>query len=78
MAILLVMLVMAIHGHMAMYGHNQHNKKYGHDGYPRKQHNKTSSPVKVLSDLDDWFSSYGKNKDFGFFPYVSLLCKTKM
>ena len=62
---------------MATHGHNQFVLKYGHDGYPLKQHKKTNSPVKESSDLDDWFKSYGENKDLGFFPYVSLLCKTK-
>ena len=62
---------------MATYGLNQHDMKYGHDGYPRKEHEKSKSSVKESSDLGVWFKSYGQNKNYAFFPYVSLLCKTK-
>ena len=65
------------YGHMATYGHNQHDMQYGQYGYPRKEHEKCSSPVKELIDLDVWFQSYGQNKNFELFPYVNLLCKTK-
>ena len=69
---------MAIFGHLATFGHGQYDPNYVHDGYPRKEHEKTNSPVKVSSDLDVWLKNYDQNKDFGFSPYVSLLCKTKM
>ena len=43
--------------------------KYGHYGYPRKEHEKTNSTVKELSDFDVWSKSYDQ-KNFGFFPYI--------
>ena len=67
----------ATFGHLATYSHNQHGPKYVHDGYPRKEHEKTNSPVKISSDLDYWLKSYDKNKNFEFSPYVSLQCKHK-
>ena len=57
----------AILGHMATYGLNQHDMKYGHDGYPRKEHEKSKSSVKESSDLGVWFKSYGQNKNYAFF-----------
>ena len=47
--------------------HNKLNPKYGHDGYLQKEHKKTNSSVKKLSDLDVWLKSYGQNKDLVFF-----------
>ena len=43
---------MAIIGLMAIYGHKQYGPKYGHDGYPWKEDEKTNSAVKESSDLD--------------------------
>ena len=51
--------------------------KYGHDGYPQKEHEKCSSPVKESRYLGVQLKFYGQNKNFGLFPYVNLLCKTK-
>ena len=78
MGILWVMMVMAMcgqmakFGHLATFGHSQHDPKYGNDGYPRKEHEKTNSPVKFLSDLDVWLKSFGQNKKIRIFPYVSI------
>ena len=69
---------MATYGHMAIYGHNQHGLKCGHDGYPRKEHEKCSLPVKKSSDLDVLFKRYGQNKIFRFFPYVTPYVKIKV
>ena len=43
------------------YGHKQYGSKYGHDGYPWKEDEKTNSAVKESSDLDVWVKSYGQN-----------------
>ncbi len=58
---------------MATYGHNQNDVKYGHHGYPRKEYEKCSSPVKESSDLGVWFKSYSQNKNFELFPYVNYV-----
>ena len=43
------------------YGHKQYGSKYGHDGYPWKEDEKTNSAVKESSDLDVWVKSNGQN-----------------
>ena len=49
------------------HGHKLYGSKYGHDGYPWKEGEKTNSAVKESSDLDVWVKSYGQNQDFEFF-----------
>ena len=68
---------MAKDGHLAIYGHCQIGHKYGHDGYPWKEHNKTSSPVKTRGKLGVCINSYDQNKNFEISPYVRLHSKTK-
>ena len=68
---------MAIFSHIWPFGKCQIGHKHGLDGYPWKEHNKTSSPVKTRGKLGVCINSYDQNKNFEISPYVRLHSKTK-
>ena len=52
---------------LTIFGHKLYDQKYGHDGYPWKDNEKTESPAKKLSALDVWVKSYDQKMDLDFF-----------
>ena len=51
---------------LTIFGDKPYDQKYGHDGYPWKDHKKTSSSVKKSSNLDVWVEKYDQKKDLDF------------
>ena len=68
----ILMAIMDIFDHFDIYGHMQYDHKYGHVGYPCKQHKKTGLPVKQLGVKHILLKTYDNFHSFIFFYYVSL------
>ena len=55
---------------LTIFDDDLYSQKYGHDGYPWKDNEKTNTPVKKTKGLDVWVKSYDQKMDFEFLENI--------